>query len=218
MFRALVVERECGAGGSIIARNAAEKLGWTLLDGALIGAVARESQIDRDLAALYDERVDSWWSRFHRCGLWSLAIDAGVPPNDMWIPSGESIAESARRVISKAAAIGGCVNVGRGAQCVLQQREDVFRVFIYGPWLERVSRVGRRLASSENASESIRRTDDERARYIRTYYGCDWKEPDLYHMMVNSEIGVDDAAATIVGAIRRSERGFYAASRSALPA
>ena len=218
MFRTVTVERGCGAGGSIIALKAAERLGWRLLDGALIGAVAREAQVDRETAARYDERVDSWWHRFHRGGLWSLAVEAGVAPNDVWFPDAESMVVSAGRVIIKAAAIGDCVIVGRGAQCVLQDREDAFDVFIYGPWQERVSRVRRRLRSPNNPGKSIQSTDDERARYIRTYYGCDWKDPHLYHMMISSEIGLDDAADTIVNAVRRSEPGFYAASRSALSA
>jgi hypothetical protein len=60
MFKALTVEREFGAGGSVIARQAAEALGWKLLDSALIWAVAREAQVDRETVMRYDERVDSW--------------------------------------------------------------------------------------------------------------------------------------------------------------
>ena len=38
-----------------------------------------------------------------------------------------------RRIIEEAAEIGDCVIVGRGSQCILQQREDTFHVFIYAP-------------------------------------------------------------------------------------
>ena len=218
MFRTITVERECGAGGSIIALKAAEKLGWRLLDEALIEAVASEAQVDLKTAARYDERVDSWWHRFHRGGLWSLAVEAGIAPNDIWFPDAESMVVTAGRVITKAAAIGNCVIVGRGAQCVLQDREDAFAVFIYGPWQERVSRVRRRLSSPDHPAMLIQSTDDERARYIRTYYGCDWKDPHLYHMMISSEIGPDQAAEAVVAAIERSKYRFYAASRRALTA
>jgi hypothetical protein len=217
-FRALTVERESGAGGGIIAWQAAEMLGWKLLDSALIGAVAREAQVNRETVMRYDERVDSWWHRFHRRGLWSLAVEGGVAPNDVWFPDAESMAVSAGQAIAKAAAIGNCVIVGRGAQCVLQDRGDVFHVFIYGPGRERISRVRRRIQPSENAGEAIRLTDAERARYIRTYYGCDWKDPHLYHMMVSSEIGLEKAAAMVVDAVQQTKHGYYAASRRALPA
>jgi hypothetical protein len=61
-------------------------------------------------------------------------------------------------------------------------------------------------------------TDAERARYIRTNFGCDWKDPHLYQLMISSEIGLEKAAATIVDAVQQTKRGFYAASRRALPA
>lgn len=213
MFRVLTVEREYGAGGSIIARKVAEKLGWSLLDRALIGAVAQAAQVDCETVVRYDERVDSWWHRFHRGGLWSLAIEGGIPPNDVQFMDAETMAGLARRAIARADAAGGCVIVGRGAQCVLQAREDVCHVFIYGPWRERVSRVRSRLNSSDDAGESIRLTDDGRARYLRTYYGCDWKDPHLYHMMISSGIGLEKAACTIVDAVERSKHGSYAARR-----
>ena len=182
MFKALTVEREFGAGGSLIARKAAERLGWSLLDGALIGAVAREARIDRETALRYDERVDSWWRRFHRAGLWSLAIEAGFAPGDVWFPDAESMAVFARQAIARAAGIGNCVIVGRGAQCVLQDREDVFHVFIYGPLRERASRVRRRLNSPEEAGESIRLIDGERARY----------HPDVLRMRLEGAASLPD--------------------------
>src|ERR1035437_5049302 len=59
MFRVLTVAREYGSGGGLIARRVAEKLGWNLLDKALVEAIARSAQVDPDLARRYDERVDS---------------------------------------------------------------------------------------------------------------------------------------------------------------
>ena len=53
--------------------------------------------------------------------------------------------------------------VGRGAQCVLQDREDVLHVLIYAPWAERVERVRARLKASQDVEELTRMTDHERA-------------------------------------------------------
>ena len=44
-------------------------------------------------------------------------------------------------------------------------------------------------------------TDHDRAAYIQTYYGCDWKDPHLYHMMINSRIGTEMAAGMIVNGV-----------------
>jgi cytidylate kinase len=112
--------------------------------------------------------------------------------------------------MQKAAARGDCVIVGRGAQCVLQDREDVLHVLIYAPWAERVERVRARSESSQDVEELTRMTDDQRATYIRTYYGCDWKDPHLYHMMINSQIGTEMAACMIVNAINGGASRDYA--------
>jgi len=202
MFRVITVAREYGSGGGIIARMVAEKLGWNLLDGALIGAVARTAEVDTEIAGQCDEHVDSWWHRFNRGGLWSAAIMAGIAPGDVQFFDADTMAKFTRKVMLKAAVTGDCVIVGRGGQCVLQDHEEVFHVFIYAPWAERVGRVRARAQSSRDVEKVISVTDHERASYLRTYYGCDWKDPHLYHMMINAQIGTGMAAGMIVNAVQ----------------
>jgi cytidylate kinase len=201
MFRAVTVEREYGAGGSLIAQRVAEILRWNLLDRALIGAVARAAQVDADTVGRYDRNIDSWWSQFHRGGLRAAAIHAGVTVADTEFFDAARVAVFAHRVIASAAVSGNCVIVGRGGQCVLQDRADVLHVFIYGPWRERVSRVRARVKPIRDVGESIRATDRKRASYVRTYYGCDWKDPHLYQMTISSQIGLESAAFLIVEAV-----------------
>jgi cytidylate kinase len=198
MFRVLTIAREYGAGGSAAARMVADKLGWRLMDGALVGAIAAAAKVDTETVARYDEHVDSLWHRFHRAGLWALAMCGGVSPADARFFDAATIADCAAQVIARTAARGNCVIVGRGAQCVLRGRADVLHVFIYGPWRERVSRVRSRLKSARKLGESIRLVDHERASYMRTFYGCDWKDPHLYQMMISSQVGIENAASMIV--------------------
>jgi len=202
MFKVVTVAREYGSGGGIIARAVAEKLRWNLLDRALIRAVARTAQVDTDTAERCDEHVEPWWQRFHRAGVWSAAIMAGIAPIDAQFFDAATMAALARQVMLKAAARGDCVIVGRGAQCALQGREDVLHVFIGAPWADRVGRVRAGAQSSQDAEELIRVTDHERASYIRNYYGCDWKNPHLYHMMIGSQLGTEMASWTIVNAVK----------------
>src|SRR5581483_4596002 len=202
MFKVVTVAREYGSGGGTIARAVAEKLRWNLLDRALITAVAHTAHVDPDTVERYDEHVDSWWHQFHRAGLWSAAIMAGVPPADARFFDADAMAELARVVMLQAAGKGGCVVVGRGAQCALQDREDALHVFVSARWEERLARLRAGAPSSEDIEEVIRMTDEERASYIRTYYGCDWKDPHLYHIMIDSQLGIEMAAWMIVNAVQ----------------
>ena len=205
MFSVLTITREFGAGGGFIARRVAEELRWNLLDDALIREVARAAHVDVETVQRYDERVDAWWRRFHAAGLRAACIYAGLsPPEAELVDTESTIARFTQRVINRAAAKGECVIVGRGAECLLQSRTDTFHVFIYGPSEDRVSRVHNLVRSPSEAVELIRRTDRERAGYIRAHYRCNWTDCHLYHMMISSGIGPEAAVRAIVGMLRDS--------------
>jgi cytidylate kinase len=203
MFRVVTVSSEYGSGGAMIGRYVAETLGWKLMDRALIAEIAHTTQVATETVVRYDERVDSWWHRFNRGGLWSAAISAGIAPCDAQFLDAETMAAMARQVVRKAAEDGERVIVGRGAQCVLQDREDVLHVFVYAPWPERIERVRARAEPGQHIEEFIRVRDRERASYIRTYYGCDWKDPHLYHMMLSSTLGREQAGWMIIDAVEQ---------------
>lgn len=197
MFRVITFTHEFGSGGGVIAQSVAERLGWSLLDNSLIAAVARAAQVDLETAQRYDESVDSWWHRFHCGGLRCAAIEAGANPKEVRFYDGETIASFASAVIAEAAAKGQCVIVGRGAQCVLRSSPDAFHVFVCAPWAERVKRIRKRTGTNGDTEELLRSGDKLRARYIQRYFSCNWKDPNLYHMMINSQLG-DDAVARLI--------------------
>ena len=203
MFRVLTVAREYGSGGGRIARMIAEKLHWTLLDRALIERAALAAEVEPQLAQRYDERVDTWLHRIGRNGLWSGAFEGVATAADEKVFDAETMASLERRLITEAHAKGNCVIVGRGAQCVLQDRQDALHVFVYAPFRQRVARVRRRAPAAKDVGRLIRSIDQQRADHIRMYFGCNWNNPHLYHMLVSSEFGEEDAARLIIDAIQR---------------
>jgi cytidylate kinase len=206
MFRVLTVAREYCSGGGSIARKVAERLGWNLLDVALVEAIARSARVDPDLARRYDERVDSWLHRVSRRGLWRGAFEGVATAADTEVFDAETMAALGKSLILEAHAQGNCVTVGRGAQCVLQNRRDVLHVFVYAPWSERMARARRRAPSEASVEKLIRSTDQQRADFVRLYFGCDWKNIHLYHMLINSEFGEETVAGMIVDVIERGPR------------
>jgi len=203
MFRVLTVAREYGSGGGVIARKIAERLGWDLLDKALVERIARIAQVDPELAQQYDEHVDSWVHRASRRGLWHGAFEGVAMVTGLEVFDAEAMAALGRDLITEAHLRGNCVIVGRGGQCVLQNQKDVLHVFIYAPWPERTARVRGRLQASADIEHLIRLTDQQRADYIRMYFGCNWTDPHLYHMLISSEFGEDNIAQIIIDALKR---------------
>jgi len=203
MFRVLTVAREYGSGGGLIARRIAERLGWDLLDKALVEQIARIAQVDPELAQQYDERVDSWVHRASRRGLWHGAFEGVATITGLEVFDAEAMAALGRGLITEAHSRGNCVIVGRGGQCVLQAQKDVLNVFIYAPWPERTARTRARLKAGTDIGHLIRETDHRRAGYIRMYFGCNWNDPHLYHMLISSELGEETVEGMIIEAIGR---------------
>ena len=203
MFRVLTIAREYGSGGAVFGRRISEQLGWKLLDKTFIENIARAAKVDSQLAQRFDERTDSWLERLGRQGLWRAAFEGVTVVSQADFFDADTMAALAQNMIEEAYQQGNCVIVGRGAQCVLRDRKDAFHVFIHAPWAERVARVRQRLPGKKEIEELIRSTDRQRADYIRTYFGCNWMDPHLYHLMICSELGEALVESTIIAALAR---------------
>ena len=206
MFRVVTIAREYGSGGGRIAQLLAGRLGWKLLDRCLVEKIAKAARIEPQVAEKFDERPDPWFDRLAEV-LWQHPLVRGYVGGH--VPGrfdGEEAAHLTRRIIEEAAAMGNCVIVGRGSQCILQQREDAFHVFIFAPRGERLARVLRRDAglSKHDAEKKLDAEDAARAAYVRDHYGEDWQNRHLYHLMLSSCLGVNEAASIILSALHSS--------------
>lgn len=172
------------------------------MDKALVEAIARSAQVDPDLARRYDERCDSWTHRVSRRGLWHGAFEGVAAPAGTEVFDAETMAALGKSLILEAHAQGNCVIVGRGAQCILQDRADALHVFVHAPRAERIARLRRREPAASSIEQLMRNTDQHRADFIRLYFGCDWKNLHLYHMLVSSELGEAAVAGLILAAVR----------------
>jgi cytidylate kinase len=185
-YRVLTVNREFGSGGGRIAQRIAERLGWKLLDRDIIDAIAYAAHVDPKVVRQYDEHVDSWLRRINQQAMRSAALTAGLALNEGSVFDADEMVKISQKIIEKAYADGNCVVVGRGSQCVLQHKPDVFHVFVYAPLKERILRLRKRLEPGAKLEERIRTVDGERAKYLQQYFGKSWCNQHLYDLMVSS--------------------------------
>ena len=200
-YRILTVSREYGSGGAQIARQIAERLGWTLLDAKILTDVARSAQVDIRTAGQNDERVDSWFHWLNKNAMRAAAVSAGLKIEDTELFDAETMAAFTREAIEQAYTKGDCVIVGRGSQCILAGRAEAFHVFIYGSPENRLRRVGRRIKEGEDAEAFMRSMDEQREQYIARFYDKYWREPHLYNLMISSDPGEDYTTSTILFAM-----------------
>jgi cytidylate kinase len=198
MHRVVTVAREYGAGGAIMGGMVAERLGWKLLDRALLETIARRARVDPKAAARFDECVDPWLHRIAKQALWRGYIEAVANVAEGDIFDSEAMARFATDAIREAAEIGGCVIVGRGAQCILQGRPDTFHVFVYGPFEEKLRRVRGRFPEVRDPAAMMAEMDRRRENFIRRYFRQNWCDRQLYDLLVNSRCGLEEAARSVV--------------------
>jgi len=198
MIRVITIGREFGSGGAEVARLLADCIGWKLVDRDFIDRVAHLGQVSPLEAERCDERIDPWFHRAFKA-LWHGGYEGSATSTggEAVVFDSDSMARLAGRVIDEAASLGECVIVGRGAQCILQERRSAFHVFVYAPWPERVERARRRLGKDVDAEAAILNTDRARESYIRRHFDQDWTDRHLYHLQVNSCIGLERAARAI---------------------
>jgi hypothetical protein len=196
-FRVLTVAREYGSGGAEIADIAANQLGWKVMDQVLLAEISNKAKVPTREVAATDEQVDTWLYRIMR-PLWGSGGDgfSAIAPVNLF--DADAAAGLAKLVIQEAYCMGGCVIVGRGAQCVLRGKQDVFNAFVYAEWSDRVRRIQGRVASGTNVCDLIHSMDASRLEYVRRHYGVNRLDPHLYDLMINSKSQSELAARLIL--------------------
>ena len=200
-YRVLTVNREFGSGGGRIAQTIAEWLGWKLLDRDIIDAIAYAAHVDSSVVRHYDEHVDSWLRRINQQAMRSAALAAGLELGENSVFDAQEMVKISQKIIEEAHTEGNCVIVGRGSQCVLQCKHDVYHAFVYASCQERVARLRCRLEKGANIEQRMRTVDEERAKYLQQYFGKHWTNPHLYDLMISSSADEDSTARTILYAM-----------------
>jgi cytidylate kinase len=205
MKRILVIEREYGAGGAVIAEMAARRLGWKLLDHALTEEIARAAKVSTETCQQREERVDSWTYRLAKV-FWRGSHERSVGLPDADVVDADRLICLTQQVMERAAAEGHCVIVGRAAAYFLRERKDTFCAFLYASREVKYQRVRARVKNDAEALRLVDTVDEERREFIRHYYKAEWPARHLYHAMLNTAIGEEATVDTILGLIDAANR------------
>src|SRR6266699_5643503 len=204
---AVTISREYGSGGGEIAARLAKRLQWQLIDHEVVVRVAQKLQVSEEEAEDHDERVESLASRIFK----SLQVIQPTMPVAVEIPlsiDSRAFHVARSQVIEGAVASGHVVIVGRGAQAHLAQRRDVLHVRIVAPLEARIAYVmSREGLAREAAHARILKKDQERARYLETFYQRHPGDPHLYDLVLNTGIlDLESAVEVIAIVLERKAR------------
>lgn len=206
---AITISRQYGSGGRKVALRVSEILGWSLFDKRLMMNVARDLGLSSEDIVDFTEddyKVTSFWERLFRYG--GLADPAGshmLVTNDTidaFTPAQMDTEETVNlvnKMIQMAYERGNVVIVGRGGQVVLGDKRDVFHVRVQAPMAMRIQRLeAYEDIKREDAEEIANQRDHAGAKYMERFFNVELTNPELYHLVINSEKLDIEAIAQIV--------------------
>lgn len=177
----VTISRQLGSLGHDVAVKAAQSLKYALIDRRLLSARLAGADAASEAAAL-------------------LAKDtphAGDPPPQLMAAFADAIRHiSPRR---------GIVLLGRGGQCLFRDTPRALHVQIVAPWKLRVERIvaARPDLERQQVEALIAESDHNRASFVRYWFGRDWLDPTLYHVVLNTGLISPAAAALIITRMAR---------------
>jgi len=196
LIKVIAIEREFGCGGGAIAERLAGRLGWKLFDRQLTSEIARLAEVEESVARHCDERLDPLLYRLGKV-FWRGSYERGLPIADDKVFDTDRMVLLVQQVIKDASDAGNCVIVGRGAPWFLRGRSDTLSFFLYAPRSEKIRRLTALVKNQIEAVQLLNTIDDQRAAFVKRYFGKEWPARQLYHAMINTLPG-DEACVSII--------------------
>ena len=192
--RIITISREFGSGGRFIGEEVAKKLGIAYYDKDIINQIAEESGLSPDYIQESAELSP-------KKGILAYAL-AG---RDITGKSVEDMGyEVQRKVILELAEKEPCVIIGRNADFILKDRDDVLNVFIHGNMPEKMKRICQLYnVSEQDAVKMMTDTDKRRMTNYNFYTDQRWGKASNYTLCLNSsQLGYDKCEEIIMECVK----------------
>ena len=192
--RIITISREFGSGGRFIGEEVAKKLGIAYYDKNIIGQIAVKS-------GLSPEYIQENAELSPKKGLFAYAFSGrditGKSVEDM-------VYEAQRNIILELAEKEPCVIIGRNADYILKDRDDVLNVFIHGDMPEKIKRItGLYNVKEKEAVKMMADTDKRRRTNYNFYTDQNWGKASNYTLCLNSsQLGYDRCEMIIMECVK----------------
>ena len=192
--RIITISREFGSGGRFIGEEVAKKLGIAYYDKNVINEIAEKSGLSPEYTQENAELSP-------KKGMFAYALAGrditGRSVEDM-------IHEAQRKVILELVEKAPCVIIGRNADYILKDRDDVLNVFIHGNMPEKTQRIIRLYNVDEKkAVKMMVDTDKRRMTNYNFYTEYKWGKVSNYTLCLNSsQLGYDRCEKIIMECVK----------------
>lgn len=198
----LTFARQFGSGGHEVAKTTAEILGIPFYDKELIAIAAKESGLSEHLFDGLDEKPTNSF-------LYSLVmgVQSGASTYCRYgdVTGSDNIFRIQAQVIRQIADKGPCVIVGRCADYILRDYENLVSVFVHADMEQRTARIMKRYNLKEkNAEDYINKTDKRRNSFYNFYTNRIWGSVENYNLAIDTaQVGIKNAAEIIADYVKK---------------
>lgn len=186
----ITISRDFASMGRSIAQALARELGVDFYDRDIVEAAAARMGLPVSEIADTEEAAHNLYYR----RIYPLGMSIKSMQDEVFLVQ--------KNIIRDLADKGSCIIVGRCADEILKDHENLLNVHIFAPKADRLRNCVEKLGMEESAARrTLEKVDKARAGYHRVYGGGD--VADHCHLMVNSSaFGVEGAARLLAGIAR----------------
>lgn len=178
----ITISRQFGSGGRGIGKLLAERLNIPFYDKELIELASKKSGIDERVFKSEGEET----GRMYQI-LGAIGYALGSPAGGIYEYSiNDQLYLVQANIVEQVANEGPCVIVGRCADYVLEDREDVLNIYLCADMDERLRRVIDEYHVEDADESMLRKVDKRRSNYYQYYTDRVWGKAENYDMCINT--------------------------------
>lgn len=185
----ITIAREHGSAGKYVGELVAKKLNIPYYYKEMTALAAKESGLDKEFISKINSKNDI----MHDLYLTTSPVKYAI--------------EAQEKIIKKIAEEGSCVIVGRAADYVLRDNDKLVKIFIYANEEYKINKLQEMYGDTEKeAVKNMKKSNKNRAAYYEMISGNNWGDYENYDLLIDSSIGSEETADTIVNYIKNIKR------------
>ncbi|MBT8377790.1 MAG: cytidylate kinase-like family protein [Ignavibacteria bacterium] len=195
LYPCITISRQTGAGAKPVCESLIqtmdsysepERVKWAFFDKNLIEKVLEDNKLPEQISEFMKEEK----YKHVTSAVYELL---GLKPSE-W-----TIIHKTTETIFQLARMGNVVIVGRGASVITLKLKNAFHIRLVASMEKRVEHMMELLGLNEkDALNHIKKEDENRRKYIRSYFNADIDDPLLYHLVLNTDLLTHKGASNLI--------------------
>jgi len=193
----ITIARQYGSGGRTVGEMLSKRLNIHYYDKELMKLASEDSGINEALFVNADEKLKN--TRLFRIAR-SVYSGELIPPESDDFTSTDNLFNYQAKIIRKLAEEESCVIIGRCADFVLKEYDNVLSVFIHAPEAFCLEQAAKKHSMGKRELERfIQKTDKHKAEYYKYHTGREWTDARNYDLCLDSsKLGFDRCVDEII--------------------